>query len=327
MQTLMDYGISFIIAFQSVGDWLTPIMRFFSQLGTEEFFFIALPLIYWCIDSTLGIQIGFILTVNNFFNTILKVAFALPRPYWVSSHVRALWTETTFGLPSGHAQYAMSIWGIVAANRKKIWITIVCVFLILMIGISRLYLGSHFPQDVLAGWLLGGIFLWAFVRYWDSAALWLSGKTFAQQTGIAFLVSILFVIVGMLVMTLRSGFQLPESWINNALLSDALPVPVDPNSIFTAAGTFFGLALGLAWIRTLGGFQPQGPAGKRALSYVIGLIGVLILWQGLGLVFPRGDGALVYSLRFVRYALVGWWVSGGAPWIFKHFNLTTSAVG
>jgi hypothetical protein len=131
----------------------------------------------------------------------------------------------------------------------------------------------------------------------------------------------------MLVMIWRSGFQLPESWINNALLSDALPVPVDPNSIFTPTGTFFGLALGLAWIRTLGGFQPQGPAWKRALSYVIGLIGVLILWQGLGLVFPRGDSALVYFLRFVRYALVGWWVSGGAPWIFKHFNLTTSAVG
>ncbi|MBI2331993.1 MAG: hypothetical protein HYU84_07530, partial [Chloroflexi bacterium] len=51
----------------------------------------------------------------------------------------------------------------------------------------------------------------------------------------------------------------------------------------------------------------------------------LILWQGLGAVFPRNADVLSYLLRFIRYALVGWWIIGGAPWIFKHFNLTTSA--
>lgn len=56
-------------------------------------------------------------------------------------------------------------------------------------------------------------------------------------------------------------------------------------------------------------------------SYVIGLIGVLILWMGLGEIFPRGDGFLFYTLRFIRYTLVGWWVTGGAPWIFIHFKI------
>ncbi|MDP2778006.1 MAG: hypothetical protein Q8O48_10225, partial [Anaerolineales bacterium] len=99
------------------------------------------------------------------------------------------------------------------------------------------------------------------------------------------------------------------------------PAPVDPNGIFTSAGTFFGLAFGLAWIVSLGGYQASGPVWMRALRYVIGLIGVLILWMGLGEIFPRGDGVLVYSLRFVRYALVGWWVTGGAPWVFMRFKL------
>ena len=43
--------------------------------------------------------------------------------------------------------------------------------------------------------------------------------------------------------------------------------------------------------------------------------------MGLGEIFPRGDGLLVYSLRFLRYALVGWWVTGGAPWVFMRFKL------
>jgi hypothetical protein len=51
------------------------------------------------------------------------------------------------------------------------------------------------------------------------------------------------------------------------------------------------------------------------------VIGLLILWFGLGLVFPRGESILPYILRYLRYVLVGFWVSGGAPWIFYKFNL------
>lgn len=58
------------------------------------------------------------------------------------------------------------------------------------------------------------------------------------------------------------------------------------------------------------------------IAFIIGPAGILILWMGLGEVFPRGDdGILVYSLRFIRYALVGWWVTGGAPWVFIRFKI------
>lgn len=326
MQTLIDNGIALVIAFQSLGDWLIAPMRFFSQLGTEEFFFIVLPLIYWSMDAALGIRVGFILSTSTLFNLIGKIAFAGPRPYWVSSHVRALWSETTFGVPSGHAQHAMSVWGIIAAYSKKTWLTIICIVLIVMIGVSRLFLGAHFPHDVLLGWLFGGILVWGYMQYWDSVGDWLSKKSFRAQVGIAALATFVFIMIGMGVVALRANYQIPQSWMDNALLSGTEPDPIDPNSLFTAAGSFFGLALGLAWINSMGGYQTTGPVWKRALRYIIGLIGVLILWQGLGAIFPRGDGFLVYSLRLFRYTLVGAWVSGGAPRLFQHFNLTTSPV-
>jgi hypothetical protein len=200
-----------------------------------------------------------------------------------------------------------------------------CIVLIFFIGFSRIYLGAHFPHDVVFGWLLGAVILWAFMRFWDPVASWISGKTFGQQVTIAFIVSMIFVAVGLGVTALRSDYQLPAEWMTNALRGgNEEPVPVDPNGIFTSAGTFFGLAFGLAWINLSGGYQATGPIWMRALRYAVGLVGVLILWMGLGAVFPRGDGALVYSLRFVRYVLVGWWVTGGAPWVFNRFNLVES---
>jgi membrane-associated phospholipid phosphatase len=328
MQFFIDSGIGFIIALQSaVRDWFIAPMRFFSYLGNEEFFLLVLPLIYWSVDSALGLRVGFILVTSNLFNYVGKLIFAGPRPYWVSSHVRALWSmETSFGAPSGHAQLAMSVWGMFAAYARRTWFWVVSIIIIFLIGFSRVFLGVHFPHDVVFGWLFGAVILWAFTRFWEPVGAWVGQKTLSQQILIAFIVSLLFIAMGFGTWTVRSGFQIPESWISNAFLAATeLPDPVDPSSIFTSAGTFFGLATGAAWIMSKGGYQASGPVEKRAIRYVIGLIGVLIFYVGLGAIFPRGDGFIFYLLRYIRYALVGWWVAGGAPWVFVRFKLAERA--
>ena len=329
MQTLIESGIAFIIALQGVDDWLIAPMRFFSYLGNEEFFLFVLPLIYWSVDSALGLRVAFILVTSNLFNNIAKLLFAGTRPYWISSHVRALWTtETSFGIPSGHAQNAVSIWGMFAAYGKRTWIWIVAITVIFLIGFSRIFLGVHFPHDVAFGWLLGAVILWAFMRFWEPIGAWVGKKTLSQQILVAFIVSLIFIVLGFGTSTLRKGYQIPEAWISNSLLAGTeLPAPVDPNSTFTSAGTFFGVAVGAAWIMSIGGYQASGPIKKRTIRNIIGLIGVLILWMGLGEVFPRGEGFIFYTLRYIRYALVGWWVAGGAPWLFIRFKLAGQDTG
>jgi membrane-associated phospholipid phosphatase len=322
MQTLFENSIAFIIALQNLGNWLVAPMIFFSNLGTENFFFLVLPLIYWSIDPTIGLLAGFILVSSEMVNYTGKLLFAGPRPYWMSSHVKGLWPETTFGAPSGHAQNAMSFWGIIAVYLRKPWAWIVAGFMIFMIGSSRLFLGAHFPHDILIGWAIGGLLLFAFARFWKPATAWLAKKTASQQILIAFLVSLIFILIGFSTATYRKGFRVPDQWISNALLAGPqAPAPVDPSGIFSSAGTLFGLAIGAVWIRQNGGYQVSGPIWKRAGRYLIGLIGVLIFWMGLGAVLPRGDGYIYYFLRFLRYTLVGFWVSGGAPWIFKRIKL------
>jgi hypothetical protein len=54
-------------------------------------------------------------------------------------------------------------------------------------------------------------------------------------------------------------------------------------------------------------------------------MGVIALWYGLGAVLPRGEEWLPLLLRFLRYSLVGLWVTGAAPWVFVRLNLAGRA--
>ena len=323
MQALINLGISIIIAIQGLGGWLIIPMKFFSFLGNEEFFLLVLPLLYWSVDSALGLRVGLILVTSNVFNNIFKLFFAGPRPYWVSTQVNAWWTsETSFGIPSGHAQNAVTVWGMVAAYYRRTWVWVTMVAVMFLIGFSRIFLAAHFPHDVVFGWLLGAVLLWVFMRFWDPIAARIAPMTLRQQIIIAFIVSMVFVVLGFGASTLRSGFQIPADWPANAgLVNGEVPAPLSPDGTFTSAGIFFGLAAGAAWIMSIGGYLAAGPLYKRVLRYVIGLVGVLILYMGLGAIFPRDPDLISYALRFMRYTLVGFWVSGGAPWTFIKLKL------
>src|SRR3972149_286454 len=139
MESILQGGIAFIVWLQGFGGWLELPMKLFSFLGAEEFFLLALPIIYWCVDAGAGLRIGTIVLFSSGVNDILKLAFHGPRPYWFSTQVKALAAETSFGVPSAHAQTAVSLWGMAAAQIRRSWAWAVAVFIILMIGLSRLY--------------------------------------------------------------------------------------------------------------------------------------------------------------------------------------------
>ena len=323
MGTLIQNGIDWIIAIQSLGSWLAYPMRFLTSLGSENFFFLVLPLVYWSLDAGLGLRVAFILVTSNSLNCIGKFLFASPRPYWVSARVQPGSVESSFGVPSGHAQNSAALWGILAAGvpAGKRWAWMAAIALAFLVGFSRLYLGMHFVHDVLLGWLIGYVLLFAFLKFWDPVAAWLKTKTLAQQIMIAFVISLLVVALSLLSHAHLAGYTFPAAWTENALRAGPLPEPASIEDVFTSAGSLFGLAAGAAWIASRGGYQTAGPVGKRALRYVIGLIGVMILWEGLGAVLPRGETWIPLTLRYIRYSLVGFWMTGGAPWLFFHFKL------
>ncbi|GAB4503325.1 MAG: phosphatase PAP2 family protein [Anaerolineales bacterium] len=331
MITFLQTDLLWVIAFQSLGDWPVAPMKFFSFLGSEMFFILVLPALYWSLDTALGMRVGVVLLLSGGINDLFKLAFHSPRPYWVSSGVRAHAAETSFGLPSGHAQISVGVWGMVSSYFRRLWVWLVAAALMLLIGLSRAFLGVHFFTDVVVGWLLGVILLWAILRAWEPAAAWAGRQSFGQQVFLAFLASLVIVLLNVFFLFIwqEEGQVVVRTWTATVVQAgvEPLPYPLTLNGPLTSAGTLFGLLVGIAWVRLWGGWRAEGPVWRRALRYLIGLMGVVLLWYGLGAVFPRGESLLPYGLRYVRYALLGFWVAGGAPWIFTKLKLSQPIPG
>jgi membrane-associated phospholipid phosphatase len=326
MQNIWELGIKMIVAIQGLGSWLEVPMKFFSFLGTEDFFMLVLPVLYWCVDSGLGLRIGFVLLTGSGLNDSLKLWMHGPRPYWYSPRVHGNAAETSFGVPSGHAQSAIEVWGMLAARIKRLWAWIAAGLIIFLIGFSRLYLGVHFPQDVLLGWLVGGLLLWLVLRLWNPVAGWLKQRTTLQQILIGLAFSLLLLLPGLLASRwLAANFSLPAAWLQNAAAAvPAGPVP-DPTSIegiVSNAGTIFGMALGLALFARGGDFQMKAAWWKLLLRVLLGVAGVFVIRYGLKAIFPEGTAWLAMALRYLRYACIGAWVTGGAPWLFVRLKLS-----
>jgi len=323
MQILWSLELAVNLAFQSLGSWLTGPMTALSFLGQEEFFLVVMPILFWCLDPALGLRVGMILLLSDSLNGCLKIIFHGPRPYWVSQEVRALSSETSFGMPSGHGQNAAAVWGILAASLKKNWLWAVVLVFILGIGLSRIYLGMHFTSDVLAGWAVGAGLVWGFVRCEKPLVRWLRNRSTSQLALLGLLTSLALLGLNQLARLSVASVSIPYSWVRYA--NGAHPTrPIDPLSItgtITTAGIWLGVTWGAAWLWSRGGYDGKGSAWQQCARLLIGMLGLGIFYILLGKVFPRTDDLPGYFFRYFRYMLVGLWVSGGAPLLFIRLGI------
>ncbi len=298
--------------------WLTPVFTVVTFLGDEEFYLLVFPLLYWAVSRRLGVRLGVMMLVSAGVNSLFKLAWATPRPSFLAPELGRV-TETSFGLPSGHAQNAAAIWGLLAASLRQWWVRVGLIALILVIGWSRIHLGVHFLEDMLVGWLVGGLLLAAFLLLEPRVRSWLARQGTVEQSLTAVVASLAFIAPASLLAGRLEGRRFPWPGLEDPETLIAVSHTVTP------AAALAGFVVGLALLTARGGFDHRGALGQRVLRVAVGLVGVVVLWQGLGAVFPGGEAPLDLVLRYLRYGLVGAWVGGLAPLLFLRLGLAEPA--
>jgi len=259
-------------------------------LGEEEFYLLIMPLIYWLVDKRLGARLAVGLLSGVCLNNWLKDLFYIPRPDPL--RVARLVQETSYAFPSGHTQNSTVLFGFLAAQIRRRAGWAVGLILVATVALSRVYLGVHYPQDVMGGFLIGAIYLFLYLRLQGPAAGWLGRQRLAMRLAVALLLPI----------------------------AVALIHPTEGAVVPLGTLTGFGVAyvLEAEWVR----FQVDGLWWQRVLRYLVGVLVILIVYVGLKVVFPEGT-----TFRFLRYSCVGLSVGVVAPWLFVKTRLAAAARG
>jgi len=265
--------------------------KLLSLLGNEGFYLFLLPLIYWCVDRRTGARLAVLFLVSAYLNSAAKVLFAQPRPFEYDPRVKALVSAAGGGIPSGHTQHSVVVWGFTAMQLRTAWGWAIAAFLMLAIPLSRLYLGVHFPVDLLGGYLLGVLLLVVFHKAEPRIDVLIARK------GIALRLTFALVLTAGMILLAPSG----------------------DTGCTSSAAALMGMSVGMILERRWVGFHSGGSWWKRLLRLVLGMAVSVAIWAGLKSAFASLEPETFY--RVLRYGLLGFWAALGAPWIFHRLNL------
>ena len=137
------------------------IISFFSMFGEELFLILVVGFVYWSYDKKLGRLIGMSAIMGLIWNTMIKNIALRRRPYFDHENINILRVVDPeadinniaaqgFSFPSGHSTNVATVFGSLATNVRKRWLTVAAIVIPLLTGFSRVVVGAHYPTDVLA---------------------------------------------------------------------------------------------------------------------------------------------------------------------------------
>lgn len=154
------------------GSYINEFFRWLNFFDSDRYAILLITFVWLGWSKKWGSRIAFVLIADALVNFTAKMMLAMPRPFAFDPDLPLVKTTTVFGCPSGGAEMACLLGALlIYYHRKSIWAWIIGIPYILLIGFSRLFLGVHFPIDVLGGWALALCMLFFFVKtvnYFDN---------------------------------------------------------------------------------------------------------------------------------------------------------------
>lgn len=178
-------------------------MGLVTEMGYNLFFKVLVISFLFGYDLRKGFIFLHMLMWTGILSELLKSVFGYPRPVDVDSTLRRIKEHTdfvtpfkdsgaksffsllppepveyfrklphySFGIPSGHTSSTTTVWAAISMFSKKLWVYYLSAMMIVLMAVSRMYLGRHFLADVTAGFILGLLvslfFYFRFVRNAD----------------------------------------------------------------------------------------------------------------------------------------------------------------
>ena len=249
----MEFELNIIRAIQSIANpFLDGLFQFITMFGEEAILIPLIAVIYWAFNKKMGEYIAYASLTSVLVNGAIKDIFKAKRPIGEPG-IRSLRIETATGysFPSGHTQGTASFWSAIAIYLKKNYMYAISALIIILVAISRLYLGVHYPKDVLFGAIFG--ILTSFIAY----------KLFNKVNNKIALYFITFIIFIPALLYAHSA------------------------DFIKGMGTFLGFALGIYVEKKYVNFSVEGKSVNKILRVVIGLAILILLKVGLKVVFPN----------------------------------------
>lgn len=271
--------------------FLTVVSSFFSLMGETLPVVAIVCILYWLVDKKLGEKLIVVSFSSMSVNALVKGLVARPRPFvkGVVSRVEldnplisTIELEEYASFPSGHSQMSAGAFTIFGLHAKKGWLWGILIPATLLVMLSRLYFGVHYPTDVLVGAACGT----AFALFWD----WIYRKHENKR----FIVLAAFAALSLVFIFLSPTKSMVE--LSGCTIAAAIALPVEDK-----------------WIK----FEKQKKWWHGALRAVIGL-GLIAAVFVLFAIVPGHDHLAMKFFKYFSLVLVG---ALAAPALFKKFKI------
>ena len=276
---------------------LVKLLAFF---GSEMGLLMLVLIVMFCWKKEAGQRLALVVSSLNTWLPMIKSVVLRPRPYMqYPDRIRAEAlvekgaaaqdvAAQGYSFPSMHSASIPALYFTLANQAKKEWLRILAAVMTVLVGVSRVVAGMHYPTDVMAGWLLG------------------------------------FAVIG--VFSLLDRYVQEERLFHLILIVSALPglFYVRTNDYFTSLGCLIGAAAAIHFERKYIKYQET----RRVSAMILRMVGAIFVFFAvntlLKLPFDRaflaGTGLDSLLVRTARYAIILFLIMGVYPAIFPLFE-------
>lgn len=254
---------------QSIANpFLDLLFQLITICGEQLVLISIISIIYWALDKKFGEYIAYSVLTSVLLNNAVKDIFKMKRPIGEEG-IRTLRekTATGYSFPSGHTQSSASFYGAMAIYLKKKAMYIIATIMIILIGFSRLYLGVHYPKDVIVGGILG--VLTSLICY----------KLYNRFENKMLLYVITFIV-----------FIPALTFAHSA-------------DFIKGMGTYLGFVIGMYIEKKYVNFSIEGSTTVKVIRVLLGILILLVLQVGLKAIFP--SETIFSFIRYALISFVG----------------------